>query len=175
MSTPHTHNSDSRLSHIDGAGKATMVDVGAKAVTERFARAEGFVVVSEELERQIRGNMLAKGSLLDVARLAGIMSAKQTASLIPLCHTLPLDRVDVCVTVERGRVRVEASASVHARTGVEMEALTAVAVACLTVIDMGKAVDRAMRIEGIRVIEKRGGRTGSWRAPDAAPATESGA
>ncbi len=158
MSTPNP------LSHIDATGKATMVAVGEKPITPRMARAEGFVVISDDLEKRIRENSLEKGSLLEVARMAGIMAAKRTDSLIPLCHQLPLDHVDVTATLERGRVRIEACVRVHARTGIEMEALTAVAVACLTVIDMGKAIDRWMRIDGIRMIEKHGGRSGSWKA-----------
>ena len=153
-----------RLSHVDPDGSAHMVDVGAKPVTERWARAEGFVTLSPDLERQIRANTLAKGSLLEVVRLAAIQAAKRTDELIPLCHALPLDAVEVQASVQPGRLRVQATARTHARTGVEMEALTAVAVACLTAIDMGKAVDRSMRIDGIRLLEKHGGRGGSWVA-----------
>jgi cyclic pyranopterin phosphate synthase len=152
------------LSHIDAAGRARMVDVGAKPITERVAIAEAVVRVSPDLERKIRENSLAKGNLLDVARLAGVQAAKRTSDLIPLCHTLPLDQADVEATVESGRVRLIATVRTHARTGVEMEALTAAAVAALTVIDMGKAVDRGMVIEGVRVLEKRGGRSGDWKA-----------
>ncbi len=152
------------LTHIDALGAARMVDVGAKPLTARMARAEGWVRVSPELERAIRENTLAKGSLIEVARLAGIQASKRTDELIPLCHTLPLDSVDVQVSLQSGRVRVEATVHVTARTGVEMEALTAVSVACLTVIDMGKAIDRAMVIDGIRLLEKRGGRSGDFVA-----------
>lgn len=152
------------LSHIANDGSAHMVDVGAKPVTAREARAEGFVRISRELGRRIRANTLAKGSLLEVARLAGIAAAKRTDELIPLCHSLPLDGVDVSATIDRGRVRIEATARTHGRTGVEMEALTAVAVACLTVIDMGKAIDREMAIEEVRLLEKHGGRSGSFVA-----------
>lgn len=159
--------SEPTLSHITKDGSARMVDVGAKPVTPRMARAEGFVRISPELERQIRDNTLTKGSLLEVARLAGMQAAKRTDELVPLCHQLPLDSVEVSVTVEAGRVRVTATARATARTGVEMEALTAVSVACLTVVDMGKAIDRAMVIEGIRLLEKTGGQRGDWRAPDA--------
>jgi cyclic pyranopterin phosphate synthase len=141
-----------------------MVDVGDKPITERFAAAEGFVRVSAQLAAKILENSLAKGNLLEVARLAGIQAAKRTADLIPLCHTLPLDRVDVAATLQDGRVRLVAEVRTHARTGVEMEALTAVTVAALTVIDMGKAVDKAMVIEGVRVLEKKGGRSGEYRA-----------
>lgn len=158
--------SEPTLSHLAKDGTARMVDVGAKPVTERMARAEGFVRISPELERQIRANTLAKGSLLEVARLAGMQAAKRTDELIPLCHQLPLDAIEVTAELQTGRVRVEATARATARTGVEMEAFTAVSVACLTVIDMGKAVDRAMVIEGIRLLEKTGGQRGDWRATD---------
>jgi cyclic pyranopterin phosphate synthase len=153
-----------RLSHVDAEGASRMVDVGDKPVTERWARAEGFVTLSPELERQVRDDTLAKGSLVEVVRLAGIQAAKRTDELIPLCHALPLDAVQVEATLQPGRLRVQAIARTHARTGVEMEALTAVAVACLTAIDMGKAVDKGMSIEGIRLLEKHGGRGGSWVA-----------
>jgi cyclic pyranopterin phosphate synthase len=152
------------LSHVAADGTARMVDVGAKPVTPRMARAEGWVRISPELERAIRENALAKGSLVEVARLAGIQAAKRTDELIPLCHALPLDSIDVRITLHAGRVRVEATARATARTGVEMEAFTAVAAACLTVVDMGKAIDRAMVIEGIRLLEKRGGSKGDFIA-----------
>lgn len=152
------------LSHVGTDGRARMVDVGGKPETERVAVAEGFVRISPALEGAIRENTLKKGNLLEVARLAGIQAAKRTDELIPLCHSLPLDVVDVRATLESGRVRLEAEARTHAKTGVEMEALTAVAVAALTVIDMGKAVDQGMVIEGVRVIEKRGGRSGDYVA-----------
>ncbi len=141
-----------------------MVDVGGKLVTARTATAEGFVRISPDLERAIRENSIEKGSVLDVARLAGILAAKRTDELVPLCHTLPLEAVNVDAVLESGRVRVTATVRTQARTGVEMEALTAVAVACLTVIDMGKAIDKAMVIEGIRVTEKHGGRHGNYTA-----------
>ncbi len=152
------------LSHLDRDGKAAMVDVGDKPITERVAVAEGSVRISAALEAAIRANALAKGDLLAIARIAGIQAAKRTDELIPLCHSLPLDVVEVHATLEPGRVRIEATARTHSRTGVEMEALTAVAVAALTVVDMGKAMDRAMTIEGIRVLEKRGGRSGTYLA-----------
>lgn len=160
-----------RLSHVGSDGKARMVDVAEKPVTERVASAEGFVRVSPALERAIKQNAVAKGSVLEVARLAGILAAKRTDELIPLCHALPLDGVDVRAELERGCVRVTATVRTHARTGVEMEALTAVAVACLTVIDMGKAIDKSMVIEGVRVTEKRGGRSGTYLAPPAKRST----
>ena len=148
------------LTHLDEQGRARMVDVGEKKVTRRRAAAEGAVRVSAELAAKIAANRVAKGDLLDVARLAGIQAAKQTGSLIPLCHNLPLDFVRVEARLEGQRVRLRAEVHSEGKTGVEMEALTAVAIAALTVIDMGKAVDRAMAIEEIRVVEKSGGRSG---------------
>ncbi len=161
---PAKKRSKSTLNHVDAGGRARMVDVGSKPVTERSATAEGFVRMSQELAARIRANSIAKGSVLDVARLAGILAAKRTDELIPLCHTLPLDAIEVSVSLVQASVRVVATARTRSRTGVEMEALTAVAVACLTIVDMGKAVDRSMVIEGIRVLEKRGGRSGTYRA-----------
>jgi cyclic pyranopterin phosphate synthase len=136
-----------------------MVDVSDKAVTRRRAVAEGRVRVSAELAARIAANSVAKGDLLDVARLAGLQAAKQTSSLIPLCHNLALDFVHVEAWLDGLGVRLRAEVRSEGKTGVEMEALTAVAVAALTVIDMGKAVDRTMVIEEIRVIEKTGGRS----------------
>ena len=153
------------LSHADSEGRATMVDVGEKAVTPRRAVAEAWVRISPGLHARIAENSLAKGNLLDVARIAGIQAAKRTDELIPLCHSLPLDAVEVRVELERRHVHIRAEARVRARTGVEMEALTAVAVAALTVIDMGKAVDKGMVIEGLRLLEKTGGRSGRYVAP----------
>ena len=158
----------SRLSHTSPDGRARMVDVGAKDITARTATAEGFVRISAELERAIRASEVAKGSVVEVARLAGIMGAKRTDELIPLCHTVPVDAVDVRADLEPGRVRITATVRTMARTGVEMEALTAVAIAALTVVDMGKGVDKGMVIEGIRVLEKHGGRSGSYIAPEEA-------
>lgn len=153
------------FTHLDAGGRASMVDVGEKAVTARSAVAEGFVRISPELESAIRASSVAKGSVLEVARLAGIQAAKRTDELIPLCHTLPLDSVEVNAVLEAGRIRLTARSRAHGRTGVEMEALTAVSIAALTIIDMGKAIDREMVIEGIRVLEKHGGRSGSHIAP----------
>lgn len=154
------------LSHVDADGAARMVDVGDKQVTARVASAEGFVSVSSALERAIRENSVKKGSVLEVSRLAGILAAKRTAELIPLCHSLPLDAIDVTAALEPredgARIHVTATVRTQSRTGVEMEALTAVTVACLTVIDMGKAIDKAMVIDGVRVTEKRGGRSGDY-------------
>lgn len=151
-----------------------MVDVGEKRVTARRAVAEGSVRINKELARRIAANDIAKGNLLDVARLAGVMAAKRTDALIPLCHSLPLDHVDVEATLEPGRVVLRATASTTARTGVEMEALMAVSVAALTVIDMGKAVDPAMVIEGVRLIEKTGGRRGTVRPHEGEAAPDAG-
>lgn len=156
-----------KLTHADSRGHARMVNVGAKPITERIAVAEGFVRVSEQLHAAIRKNTLKKGNLLQVARLAGMQAAKRTDELIPLCHQLPLDSVEVETELRPRRVHITATVRVHAKTGVEMEALTAVAVAALTVIDMGKAIDKAMRIDGIRVLEKRGGRSGTYVAKGA--------
>ena len=155
-----------RLSHLNEAGEARMVDVSGKSVTERSAVAEGFVAMaSKTLDLVLRGNA-QKGDVLATARIAGIMAAKRTHELIPLCHPLPLTQVTVEFTPSRdpAGVRVEATAKVEAKTGVEMEALTAVAVACLTIYDMVKAADRSIELSGIRLIEKTGGRSGTFKA-----------
>jgi len=154
-----------RLTHVGPDGSARMVDVGEKVVTHRVAVAEAVVLISAHLEASIRANTVAKGNLLEVARLAGIQAAKRTDELIPLCHGLAIEHVDVTAVLEAGRVRLRAEVRTHAKTGVEMEALMAAAVAALTVIDMGKAVDRGMVIESVRVLEKRGGRRGDYTAP----------
>ncbi len=153
-----------KLTHVDEAGRSRMVDVGDKPATVRRAVAEGRVRISAELAKAIETNQVAKGNLLEVARLAGIMAAKRTDELIPLCHSLPLDAVDVEARLEGDCVLLRAEARTIWKTGVEMEALTAVAVAALTVIDMGKAIDKAMVIEGVRLVEKSGGRSGDYRA-----------
>lgn len=157
-----------KLSHVDGKGRARMVDVGAKAVTARRAAAEGLITMSRAAFDLVRANRAAKGDVLAVAELAGVAAAKRTADLIPLAHPLPLEHVAVTARLDPALpgVRVRAETRVAAKTGVEMEALTAVAVACLTIYDMVKAVDRGMRIEGIRLIEKRGGRSGHFRAKE---------
>ena len=157
-----------RLSHLNQAGEARMVDVSDKAVTERSATAEGFVALAPETLDLILSGGAPKGDVLATARIAGIMAAKRTHELIPLCHPLPLTQVTVDFTPSRdpAGIRVEATAKVEAKTGVEMEALTAVAVACLTIYDMVKAVERGMRIEGIRLVEKRGGKSGHYRAKE---------
>jgi cyclic pyranopterin phosphate synthase len=157
-----------RLSHTDEQGAARMVDVGDKPVTVREAVAEGSVRMSDEAFALVRDNAVAKGDVLAVAREAGIAGAKRTADLIPLCHPLPLDVVEVNAEADATLpgVRVSARARATARTGVEMEALAAVAAACLTVYDMVKAVDRGMRIEAIRLVSKTGGTRGDWAAPE---------
>jgi cyclic pyranopterin monophosphate synthase len=152
-----------RLSHVDDSGKARMVDVGAKAVTSREALARGEIRMSPAARSLIRTGKVAKGDPLQTARLAGIMGAKQTASLIPLCHPLPLTHVSVELTPTRRGYRVEARVRTEARTGVEMEALTAVSVAALTIYDMVKAVDKDMVIGDICLVEKSGGRSGHYR------------
>lgn len=167
MTNPPERNACPSLTHLAPDGGAQMVDVGEKPVTARSATAEGFVRVSSDLAQAIRENTVKKGSVLEVARLAGILAAKRTDELIPLCHTLPLDAVEVSATLENGRVRVTATVRTRSRTGVEMEALTAVSVACLTIIDMGKAIDKTMTIDGVRVLEKRGGRSGPYTAAPA--------
>jgi cyclic pyranopterin phosphate synthase len=153
------------LSHLNEAGEARMVDVGAKAVTMRSAVAEGFVAMAPETLALILEGQAPKGDVLATARIAGIMAAKRTHELIPLCHPLALTQVtvDFVPSREPAGIRVEATAKVEAKTGVEMEALTAVAVACLTIYDMCKALDRAMEFSGIRLIEKTGGRSGNFR------------
>jgi cyclic pyranopterin phosphate synthase len=144
-----------------------MVDVGAKAATERTAVAEGLIRMAREALDEVQRNAGPKGDVLTTAELAGVMAAKRTADLIPLCHPLPLDHVAVEVSLDPTvpGVRVRATVRATARTGVEMEALTAVAVALLTVYDMVKAADRGMEIEGIRLLEKAGGKSGDWRRP----------
>ncbi|MCB9838001.1 MAG: cyclic pyranopterin monophosphate synthase MoaC [Phycisphaeraceae bacterium] len=158
-----------RLTHLDDAGRASMVDVGDKPVTSRGAIAEGEVRISAELAGRIAANDIAKGNLLEVARLAGIQAAKRTGELIPLCHPLGLDHVDVECALERESVRIRAVCRCQGKTGVEMEALTAVAVCALTVIDMGKAIDKGATIERIRIVEKWGGRSGRYSASDGSP------
>ncbi|HKH34441.1 MAG TPA: cyclic pyranopterin monophosphate synthase MoaC, partial [Beijerinckiaceae bacterium] len=152
------------LTHLDRTGAANMVDVSEKDVTARVARAEGAVVTTPETVRLIREGDAKKGDVLGTARLAGIMAAKRTHELIPLCHPLLLSNVAVDCAIDEALpgVRVMAEVKVAGRTGVEMEALTAVSVACLTIYDMVKAADRAMRIEGVRLLSKSGGRSGVY-------------
>ena len=161
------------LSHVDAGGRARMVDVGAKRATARRAVAEGAIAMDAVAFRLVKANRVAKGDVLRVAELAGIGGAKRTADLIPLCHPLRLDHVAVTATLDSKLpgVRVRAEARLTGRTGVEMEALTACAVALLVVYDMVKAADRGMVIGPIRLLEKSGGRSGTWRAepPKRAP------
>lgn len=154
-----------RLSHVDDEGRARMVDVGAKPVTSRQAAAEGWIRMSKDAFKLVKANRIAKGDVLRVAEIAGIAGAKRTAELIPLCHPLPLERITVTATLDAKipGVHVRAEARVEAKTGVEMEALTACAVTLLTVYDMVKAADRSMEIGGVRLVEKSGGLTGEWR------------
>jgi cyclic pyranopterin monophosphate synthase len=155
------------LTHIDPQGKAAMVDVSDKPVTRRGAVARGCVLISEQLAERINANSIAKGNLIDVARLAGIMGAKRTGQLIPLCHPLGLDSVAVDIELRGTTIHIQATAKVFGRTGIEMEALTAVTIAALTIIDMGKAVDKTMTIEGVQLVEKWGGRSGHFLAAGA--------
>ncbi len=154
-----------RLTHIDEQGAARMVDVGAKAVTRREALAECRVRMSEETLRAVRDAQVAKGDVLTVARVAGILGAKRTPDLIPLCHPLPISSVEVDFELEPDAVRVLATARVSGQTGVEMEALTAAAVAGLTVIDMVKGMEKGAWSEGLRLLSKSGGKSGDWRRP----------
>ena len=153
----------SDLTHFDESGASRMVDVGDKPVTRRLARASGRVQMAAETLARIRDKQLAKGDVLEVARLAGIMAAKRTADLIPLCHPLPLESVTIDFSFpDETTLRIEAVVQVDGKTGVEMEALTAVSVAALTVYDMCKSIDRGMTIEQIQLEEKSGGRSGHW-------------
>jgi cyclic pyranopterin phosphate synthase len=160
-----SHVPSRRLTHLDARGRARMVDVSAKPVTRREAVAEAFVRMRPATVAQIAAGSLPKGDVLAVARLAGIMAAKRTPELIPLCHPLALSSVTVDVVPGASGVRIESRVAVDGRTGVEMEALTAVSVAALTLYDMCKAVDRGMTIEGVALVEKRGGRSGTWVRP----------
>ncbi len=156
----------SGLSHVGPEGEARMVDVGAKPDTARSARAAGEIRMTSETLDAIRSNALAKGDVVAVARVAGVMAAKRTAELIPLCHPLPLTDVDVRIALDESLpgIRVEATARTVGKTGVEMEALTAVSVTLLTIYDMAKSLDKRMRVGSIRLLEKSGGRSGSWSA-----------
>ena len=154
-----------RFTHFDADGRAAMVDVAAKDETDRIAIARARIVMAPATLEKIRAGGMGKGDVLGIARIAGIMGAKRTADLIPLCHPLMLTRVSVEFTLERpDTVEIEATARTLGRTGVEMEALTACSVAALTIYDMCKAVDRGMRIEGMRLVHKSGGKSGSWTA-----------
>lgn len=153
------------LTHLDATGAARMVDVSAKADTVREAVAEGRIVMSTEALAAIRDGTTKKGDVLAVARVAGIMAAKKTSDLIPLCHPLALSSVTVDFAIENTAIRATATARMTGPTGVEMEALTAASVALLTLYDMAKALDRAMTIGGIRLLSKTGGKSGDWHAP----------
>ena len=155
-----------RLTHLDDKGAARMVDVGAKVETARSAVAEGRIRMTAEALDALMSGGGPKGDALATARIAGIMAAKQTGQLIPLCHPLGLESVTVEFARESDGIRVTAAASLTGKTGVEMEAMTAASVALLTLYDMGKAIDRAMVIEGVRLLEKTGGKSGTWTAPD---------
>ena len=163
---PASPSASSPLTHIGQSGEARMVDVSEKGTTERIAVAEGRVIMRKEtLDLVLEGNAM-KGDVLGAARLAGIMAAKRTHGLIPLCHPLPLTKVEIEINPEHALpgFLVQGTVKVTAKTGVEMEALTAVSIACLTIYDMVKAVERGMRIEGIRLLQKSGGKSGDWRA-----------
>lgn len=154
------------LTHLDPAGRARMVDVSDKPATARTATAEGLLRCRLETLAAVRAGTAPKGAVIATAELAGIMAAKRTADLIPMCHTLPLTKVTVTIATDDAvpGFRVHAEARATGPTGVEMEALTAVSVACLTLFDMLKAIDRSMTIDGIRVLAKQGGRSGAWSA-----------
>jgi cyclic pyranopterin phosphate synthase len=156
--------SEQRLSHIDDAGRARMVDVSAKDETSRVAVAKGRVVMAPETLRLLIRGEIAKGNVLTTAQVAGIMAAKKTHELIPMCHPLLLNGIDVTLEPDEAASTIEITATVRTtgKTGVEMEALTAVSVAGLTVYDMCKAVDRGMRLEGVRLVQKTGGKSGDW-------------
>lgn len=155
----------SDLTHLDEAGAARMVDVGHKPATERRAVAGGRIAMSREAAAAIRDGAVAKGDVLAVARIAGIMAAKRTADLIPLCHPLPLTSVEVDLSVEDDGVAVTATAATTGQTGVEMEAMVAASTALLTLYDMAKAIDKGMIIEAVRLLSKTGGKSGDWFAP----------
>jgi cyclic pyranopterin phosphate synthase len=158
-----------RLTHLDSDGRADMVDVGDKPVTARSATASGAVIMARETLDLILAGDMKKGDVIGTARIAGILAAKKTHDLIPLCHPLALTKISVDIEPDPALpgLRVSAFAKLEGKTGVEMEALTAVSVACLTIYDMGKAVDRGMRITDVRLEEKTGGRSGKWRPPAA--------
>lgn len=154
----------SGLTHLDDEGSARMVDVGAKAVTARQAIASGRITMSPDAAAAIRAGSVQKGDVLAVARVAGIMAAKKTSDLIPLCHPLPLSKVEIDLALDATGVTATATAATAGQTGVEMEALTAVSVTLLTVYDMAKALDKRMAIGDIRLIAKTGGKSGDWHA-----------
>ena len=157
----------SELTHLDAHGNARMVDVGGKPDTQRSATARGTIAMSPAALAAIRDGAAPKGDVLAAARIAGIMAAKKTADLIPLCHPLALDAVTLGFAFVENTVEATATVSLSGRTGVEMEAMTAASIALLTIYDMAKALDKAMVIGPLRLIEKRGGKSGDWFAPDA--------
>lgn len=167
---------NNRLTHLDAKGQVRMVDVGAKAITRREAIARGAVRMAPATLDAIVGGRLKKGEAIAAARLAGIMAAKRTSELIPLCHQIPLQVVDVDFhpDLENSILKIEARAVTEAQTGVEMEAMMAVSVAALTIYDMAKAIDRAMVIEAVRLVAKSGGRSGDFTRPDETPARSKG-
>ena len=167
--TRDTRKMSDRLTHFDSDGQAHMVDVGAKNETRRVAIAQGRIEMAPATFEMIRAGSAKKGDVIGIARIAAIQGAKRTSDLVPLCHPIPLTRVTVDFTLDAAAHQVVCTATTETigRTGVEMEALTAVQVGLLTIYDMCKAVDRAMRMEGIRLLEKRGGKSGHWRADDA--------
>ena len=156
----------SKLTHLDGEGAAHMVDVGGKPATARRAVASGRITMSAEALAAIRAGNAPKGDVLGTARIAGIMAAKRTGDLIPLCHPLGLEAVSVEFSYEPAAIRVTATASLTGRTGVEMEAMTAASIALLTIYDMAKAIDKGMVISEVRLIAKTGGKSGDWHAPE---------
>ena len=153
---------DSKLTHVDEAGRIRMVDVGGKEPTDRHARVQGDIIMQPDTIRLIVQDQIAKGNVIETARIAGIMAAKRTSELIPLCHPLNLTSVNVDFEIKTDRVRVQTEVRLTARTGVEMEAFTAAAVALLTIYDMCKAVDRAMVVSELQLVEKSGGRSGKF-------------
>ena len=168
MTSADNDNQGSTLTHIGGEGEARMVDVSGKPATSRVAVAEGRVRMAAATLATILAGDAKKGDVIGAARIAGIMAAKKTSDLIPLCHPIPLSKVVVEITPDETLpgLAVCAEARCVGPTGVEMEALTAVAVACLTIYDMAKAIDRGMSVEGVRLLEKRGGKSGEWRAEE---------
>ncbi len=163
MSRRASHTGHSALTHVDTAGAARMVDVSGKGATRRRAVAEAIVAVGAQAASAIRANSVAKGPVFETARIAGIQAAKQTAHLIPLCHPLPLEHVAVDLHLSGEEVHIRAEAALAGKTGVEMEALTAAAVAALTVYDMCKALSKAIEIRSLRLLEKSGGKSGHWK------------
>ena len=155
-----------RLTHLDDAGAAHMVDVGGKPATQRRAVASGRITMSAQALAAIRAGNAPKGDVLGTARIAGIMAAKRTGDLIPMCHPLGLEAVRIEFAYEEGAIRVTATASLTGKTGVEMEAMTAASIALLTIYDMAKSIDKSMVIEGVRLIAKTGGKSGNWTATE---------